>query len=56
MKSIANLGHQPAGDPLLADDILELHAARLLLLVSICGTKKKTTAKRATRKKAAAAS
>jgi hypothetical protein len=43
MKSIANLGHQPAGDPLLADDILELHAARLLLLVSICGTKKKTT-------------
>jgi hypothetical protein len=43
MKSIANLGHQPAGDTLLADDILEFHAARLLLLVSICGTKKKTT-------------
>jgi hypothetical protein len=43
MKSLANLGNQPAGVPLLADDILELHAARLLLLVSICGTKKKAT-------------
>jgi hypothetical protein len=43
MKSLANLGNQPAGELLLADDILELHAARLLLLVSICGTKKKAT-------------
>ena len=43
MKSLANLGNQPAGEPLLADEILELHAARLLLLVSICGTKKKAT-------------
>jgi len=40
MKSLANLGNQPAGEPLLADDILELHAARLMLLISICGTKK----------------
>ncbi len=43
MKSLANLMSLPAGEPLLADDILELHAARLLLLVSICGTKTKST-------------
>lgn len=43
MKSITNLGYQPAGAPLLADDILEFHAARLILLVSICGKKKRTT-------------
>lgn len=43
MKSLANLLNQPAGQPLLADDILELHAARLLLLVLHCGTKTKGT-------------
>ena len=43
MRSLANLGNQPAGEPLLADDILELHAARLLLLVAVCGTKKRGT-------------
>lgn len=43
MKSIVNLGNQPAGEPLLADDILELHAARLMLLILICGTKKQAT-------------
>jgi hypothetical protein len=43
MKSIKHLGNQPAGIPLLADDVLEFHASRLLLLVSICGTKKKAT-------------
>ncbi len=43
MKSVANLGHQPAGEPLLADDILELHAARIVLLISICGVKKRDT-------------
>lgn len=39
MKSLANMRNHPAGRPLLADDILELHAARLLLLVLLCGTK-----------------
>lgn len=39
MKSLANLLHQPAGQPLLADDVLELHAARILLLILHCGTK-----------------
>jgi hypothetical protein len=43
MKSLANLLHQPAGRHLLADDVLELHAARLLLLVLLCGTKNKGT-------------
>ncbi|MEK6260984.1 MAG: hypothetical protein AABP62_20480 [Planctomycetota bacterium] len=43
MKSFVNLLTQPAGQPLLADDVLELHAARLLLLVSICGTKTRST-------------
>lgn len=37
MKSARNLGGVPASAPLLADDILEFHAARLLLLFSICG-------------------
>ena len=43
MKSLTNLLALPAGEPLLADDVLELHAARLLLLVSICGTRSKAT-------------
>ncbi|WP_374944330.1 hypothetical protein [Sphingomonas sp.] len=38
MKSLSRLGTQPASLPLAADDILEFHAARLLLLVKICGT------------------
>lgn len=38
MKSIKNLANQPAALPIVADDILEFHAARLLLLFSICGT------------------
>lgn len=37
MKSIRNLGSQPAGIPVAADDLLEFHAARLLLLLHICG-------------------
>ena len=43
MKSLANLLNQAAGRPLLADDVLELHAARLLLLILLCGTKVKGT-------------
>ncbi len=39
MKSIANLGMSPAAFPVLADDLVELHAARLLLLFRVCGRK-----------------
>jgi hypothetical protein len=38
MKSLRNQSTQPASVPLIADDILEFHAARLLLLIAICGT------------------
>jgi hypothetical protein len=38
MKSLKNLGTEPAGLPLAADDVLELHAGRLLLLFRVCGT------------------
>ncbi len=38
MKSIREAGNTPAGQPLLADDVVEFHAARLLLLFRICGT------------------
>lgn len=38
MKSFTNLGTSPAGLPVAADDLLEFHAARLLLLFRICGT------------------
>lgn len=37
MKSMQELSKVPAGMPLLADDIVEFHAARLLLLLGICG-------------------
>jgi hypothetical protein len=39
MKSITNLGTSPAAHPVLADDLVEFHAARLLLLFRICGKK-----------------
>lgn len=39
MKSIQNLGNYPAGRPLVSDEIVELHAARLLLLLHHCGIK-----------------
>lgn len=38
MKSIRHLGNHPVSLPLAADDILEFHAARLLLLIEVCGT------------------
>lgn len=41
MKSLKNLQNVPAGEPLLADDVLELHAARLMLLIRCCGVKSK---------------
>lgn len=37
MKSLKRLGLRPASLPLLADDVLEFHAARLLLLLKVCG-------------------
>ena len=37
MKSLARLGGHSVSLPLAADDIVEFHAARLLLLLSICG-------------------
>jgi hypothetical protein len=37
MKSLQNYGTQPAGLPILADDVLEFHAARILLLFKHCG-------------------
>lgn len=39
MKSIAKLDSWPAGIPVIADEILEFHAARLLLLLQLCGNK-----------------
>lgn len=41
MRSVRNLRGVPAGGALVADDLLEFHAARLLLLVRICGTAKR---------------
>ena len=37
MKSLKNINDLPAGLPLAADDLLEFHAARLLLLFKVCG-------------------
>jgi len=37
MRSIRNIDDLPAGSPLLADDLTEFHAARLLLLLGECG-------------------
>lgn len=37
MKSIKNMGDEPAGTPIVADDVLEFHAARLLMLLHLCG-------------------
>jgi hypothetical protein len=38
MKSINQLGFAPASLPLSPDNVVEFHAARLLLLISLCGT------------------
>lgn len=37
MRSIRRIGTRSASLPLSADDVLEFHAARLLLLLSLCG-------------------
>lgn len=39
MKSLRNAGAQPFGLPILADQIVEFHAARILLLIRICGAR-----------------
>ena len=39
MRALANFAEYPAGRPLVSDDIIEFHAARLLLLLQVCGTK-----------------
>jgi hypothetical protein len=41
MKKLRQVGDLPAGAPLLSDDLLEFHASRLVLLLSVCGTKGK---------------
>jgi len=38
MKSLNRIGVRPVSLPMSADDVVEFHAARLLLLVSVCGT------------------
>jgi hypothetical protein len=38
VKSFRQLGAVPAGQPLSADEITELHAGRLLMLLRYCGT------------------
>jgi hypothetical protein len=38
VKSLNRLGFRPASLPLSADDVVEFHAARLLLLLNLCGT------------------
>lgn len=37
MKSLNRIGTQPVSLPLSADDVVEFHAARLMLLMNICG-------------------
>lgn len=37
MRSLSRLGARPASLPMSADDVVEFHAARLLLLLSVCG-------------------
>jgi DNA-binding PadR family transcriptional regulator len=39
MKSINHIQLYPAGISLVADEIVEFHAARLILLIRLCGTK-----------------
>ena len=41
MRSIRNIESFPAGRTLLADDLVEFHASRILLLIGFCGTSRK---------------
>lgn len=37
MLSARSIGHHPVGIPLAADELVEFHAARILLLIELCG-------------------
>lgn len=39
MKSIKNIGNYPAGISIVSDDLVEFHAARIILLLRYCGKK-----------------
>ena len=39
MRPLQSLAHEPASTPLVADDVLEFHVARMLLLFKLCGVK-----------------
>lgn len=39
MKTLQQVGDLPAGAPLMSDELIEFHASRLVLLLSVCGTK-----------------
>lgn len=39
MKAYRDVALQPASQPLLADDLIEFHLARILLLLRVCGRK-----------------
>lgn len=39
MKSYSKMGGYPESLAMPADEVLELHAARLLLLIKLCGVK-----------------
>lgn len=39
MKSLKNLGNEPISLAVLAEDVVEFHAARLLMLLLLCGRK-----------------
>lgn len=41
MKSIQNIGKTAAGINITSDEIIEFHAARILLLINLCGNKGK---------------
>jgi hypothetical protein len=43
MRSLESLQHMPAGQTISSDEIVELHSARLLLLIALCGTKDRIT-------------
>jgi hypothetical protein len=43
MKSLQKLLNQNAGLPIVADDVLEFHAARLVLLIRYCGVRNRVT-------------
>ena len=43
MKSLRKLLKQNVGPPIVADDVIEFHAARLLLLIRYCGIRNRVT-------------